>query len=155
MLTLEPLTPDNYLRVLALEVAPEQEHLIAPVVKTIADAFVWQSEIRIASTDGEPVGLVLVFRFEVGDEPVVNIVRFMIDRRHQGEGLGRAMMDSTLEWLAGFDPRPVWVRTSTMPENERALRFWKSAGFTETGFEDGEIVFWRAGQVPEVPDPTK
>jgi len=143
VIELEAVTPANYDEVLLLRVAPAQEHLIAPVVKSLADAFVWGAEPRVARSAGQLVGLVLVFPFELAAEPVVNIVRLMIDHRHQGRGLGRLLIDSTIDWVATFRPRPSRLRVATFPENERALILYRTAGFQGSDIENGEVVLWR------------
>lgn len=143
MITLELVTPENYDEALALAVTDEQAHLIAPMVKSFADAFIWNAHPRVAVMDGRLVGFVMVFPFEVARAPVVNIVRFLIDARFQGQGLGRRLMGATIDWVATFDPRPSRIRISTFPENQRALGLYESVGFRQSGVEDGEAVLWR------------
>ena len=143
MLTLEPVTPQNYRETLGLSVAKDQQHLIAPVVKSLADAFVWSALPRVARRGDALVGFVLVFPFEKNGEPVVNIVRFMIEQVCQRQGLGRELMEVTLDWIRSLEPTPVRIRISTKPENERALKLYRAAGFEGAGLEDGEVALWR------------
>lgn len=141
---LEPVTPGNYEETLELAVTADQSRLIASVTKSLADAFVWHALARVARHEGAVIGFVLVYPFELEGENVANIVRFMIDQRHQRLGLGRAMLSSTLDWMAELEPRPQRVRVSTFPENEPALRLFRSAGFVGSKVENGEVVLWRA-----------
>ncbi len=143
MLTLEPVSPQNYKETLGLSVAENQQHLIAPVVKSLADAFVWSALPRVARHEDALVGFVLVFPFELNGEPVVNIVRFMIEQGRQRQGLGRELMRVTLDWIRSLEPTPVRVRISTFPENERALKLYRAAGFEGSELEDGEVALWR------------
>ena len=86
---LRPVTPENYDSVLDLRVSPEQERFVAPVTKSLADAFVYESaQVRIGYEEETPVGFVLVFPFDRANQPVVNIVRLLIDQRYQQRGLG-------------------------------------------------------------------
>ena len=142
VIELERVTPANYAETLALSVCPAQERLIASVVKSLADAFVWNADVRVAREGDCLVGFVMMYAFERDGEPIVNVVRFMIDQRHQGRGLGRIMMAKTLDWISAFDPPPRRVRISTSPENMRALRLYRSAGFEGSEIEDGEVVLW-------------
>ena len=41
MLTLIPVTPDNYDAALELRVAADQRRFVAPIVKSLADSTVW------------------------------------------------------------------------------------------------------------------
>ncbi len=144
MIDLRPITPKNHLQVRNLSVHAEQKRFVASIDKTLADAFVWQgASFRVAFEDDAPVGFILVFPFDEGGEHVVNIVRLMIDARYQGRGLGRVLLNRTLEWISSFTPTVDLVRISTLPDNEVALALYKSSGFQERGVEEGEIVLYR------------
>lgn len=140
---LEAIVPDNYAETLRLDVMPEQRPWVASIEKSLADAFVWGARARVARRGDLLVGFVLVFPYAIGGTPVANIARFMIDHRHQRQGLGRALMAVTLEWLASWQPKPERIRISTFPENAVARRLYRSCGFSETEIEGGEVVLWR------------
>lgn len=142
MLSLEPVTPDNYADCLALAVREDQERFVAPVVRSLADAYVWGGPARAARSKGEIVGFVLLYPFELDGRPVVNIVRLLIDRHHQGHGLGRALLDETLALARSLEPRPERIRLSTLPDNDVALRLYRSVGFVEGGTDGPGIVLW-------------
>ena len=109
---LRPVTPENYDSVLDLRVSPEQERFVAPVTKSLADAFVYEgAEVRIGYEEETPVGFVLVFPFERANQPVVNIVRLLVDQRYQQRGLGRALLVATLDWIGSLLPRPAPLPT--------------------------------------------
>lgn len=145
MIRLEPITPDNQKAVREMSVREDQQHLVAPVELSLADAYVWkESSFRAAYKDESPVGYVLVFPFTESDQRIVNIVRLMIDARYQGSGLGRALLITTLEWIESFSPVVDKVRISALPENEVALRLYRSEGFEDAGLEDGEVALYRS-----------
>jgi diamine N-acetyltransferase len=144
VLTLEPVTVENYAATLALSVKPEQKDLVAPVVHSLADAYVHRALPRVAREGADLVGFVLVYPFELDAVACVNVVRFLIDRQHQGRGLGRALMAATLSWLASWDRPPARIRIATLPHNAAARRLYQSAGFVEDGIHDGEVVMWRS-----------
>jgi diamine N-acetyltransferase len=152
MIELLPITPENHLSARELRVRPDQEQFVAGIEKTLADAFVWKSgEFRVAFHEGVPVGYVLVFPFEQDGQQVVNIVRLMVDVQFQGKGLGRGLLNKTLEWIGSFTPFVDLVRISTLPQNQVAVTLYKSSGFIERGVEDGEIALYRALSPPDVP----
>lgn len=102
-----------------------------------------ESRFRLAYDGEVAVGCLLVAPFERGGDPIVNIVRLMIEHRHQGQGLGRGILQATIDWISNFDPKPMRIRISTLANNAVALSLDKSHGFNETGTEDGEIVLYR------------
>lgn len=144
MIVLRPVTPENYDSALELHVTPEQERFVGPVMKSLADAFVHVgAEARMVCDDELPVGFVLIFPFELDGESVVNIVRFLIDARYQGRGLGRQSLAATLDWIREFTPRPQRVRISTLPDNAVALALYRSSGFVDHEMEEGELTLWQ------------
>ena len=138
------ITPENHKAVRALSVRSDQTHLVASVDASLADAYVWQGSLfRAACEDGVPVGYVLVYPFDRDGLRIVNIVRLMVAADHQGRGLGRAILSTTLEWISNFSPRPDALRISTLAENEVALSLYLSMGFEIQGTEEGEIALYR------------
>jgi hypothetical protein len=65
-----------------LTVSKEQQKFMAPVLKSIADAFVYKGAvIRVAEHEGKLVGYVMVFPFNFEGVSMVNIARSMVDHR--------------------------------------------------------------------------
>jgi diamine N-acetyltransferase len=138
------ISPANHKAVRALSVRPEQAHLVAGVDASLADAYVWQGAMfRAACEHDVPVGYVLIYPFDRDGLRIVNIVRLMVDARHQGRGLGRAILSRTLEWISALSPPPDALRVSTLPENEVALGLYLSMGFEIRGSEEGEVALYR------------
>ena len=138
MLALEDVTPENYAEATLLAVAPEQRHLVSPVVASLADC------PRVAREDGgRLVGFVLAYPFTWEGRPVVNIVRFLVDQKHQGRGLGRELLQATLAWWRAETPRPARFRVTTKVENARAEHVFRSCGFSGDDVVRGERVLWR------------
>jgi len=143
------ISEDNHRAVRALAVRPDQTHLVASVDGSLADAYVWKDALfRAALMDGTPIGYVVVFPFDRDGYRVINIVRLMVDARYQGQGHGRAILTTTLNWVSTFTPRPDLLRISTLPENEPALALYLSLGFEPRGTEDGEVALYRRPGIP-------
>jgi diamine N-acetyltransferase len=147
-LNLEAVTPDNYDAALELRVLPEQEKFVAPIMKSLADCAVYpEAELRVAREgegEGEGlVGYVMIFPFLREGENLVNVVRLMIDERHQGRGLGRVLLNTTLNRIPEFSPAVERVRISTHPDNAVALSLYQSVGFVRADIEDGEVALHR------------
>ena len=146
MLTLEPVTPENYDATLALTVAPDQASFVAPVVKSLADAWVWrEGAIPLAAIeDGAVVGFVLLYYpFEAEGSDHITLVRFMVDAQHQRRGLGAALITETMDHARALVPRPSRMKLSVMPENGGAQRLYERFGFAGIEIEDDERVMWR------------
>ena len=143
-MVLEPVTPRNYEAVLRVAVTPDQRRFVAPVVRSLADAYVWGGPALAAREGEEVVGFVLLLPFEHEGRPVVNLVRFMVDAARQGQGFGRALMTATLDYAATLEPRPSAMKLSVVPDNAVAIGLYESVGFVGEGIEDGERVMWRS-----------
>lgn len=142
VIDLRVVTRENLSTCLELDVLPEQRGFVAPNVRSLAEAYVLpEADARMIYADDEAVGFVLFHPNE--DGPGHCIVRFMIDHRFQGQGLGRRALAAAVDWIAqekGADR----VRLSFVPENEAARGLYVSAGFVETGeIDDGEVVMER------------
>ena len=82
----------------------------------------------------------------------------MIDQHHQGQGLGRELLETGLRWIYTLFADLDAIRISTLPENLAALSLYRSAGFEEQAIEDGEVAlylesehFHRSGSPPSPP----
>ena len=142
-LALVPISPENYQLALSLSVRPDQEDLVAPVQKSLADAYVYpDARFRLAFLDDIPVGYVLLFPFDSDRGRTVNVVRLMIDQHFQAQGLGRKLLGACLDWIRTFEPAVDVVRISTLPRNHLALALYESTGFVRSRMEDGEIALY-------------
>ena len=139
VIDLRPVTRENFKACIDLDVLPTQRGYVAPNVRSLAEAYVLpEADPRLVYADDEAVGFVLFHPDEKG--PGYYIVRFMIDHRFQGQGLGRRALAAAVDWVAlekGVDQ----VSLSVVPENVAALDLYRSAGFVETGeIDHGELV---------------
>ncbi|MBE2237620.1 MAG: GNAT family N-acetyltransferase [Caldilineaceae bacterium] len=140
---LVPITPQTYAAAVTLSVQPDQVAFVASVQKSLADAYVYSDALfRLAVQDNKIVGYLLLFPYQMEQRRVVNIVRLMIDQQYQGAGLGRALLEAALAWIASFEPAVERVRISTLARNTLALSLYKKVGFVEKGIEEGEIALY-------------
>ncbi len=93
--------------------------------------------------DEVPVGFVMIFPYDDAGFRVVNIVRLLVDSRFQRKGLGRQLLEATINWINSLTPNVNRIRISTFPENAVALNLYRSSGFTGGEIEDGEVVLYR------------
>lgn len=110
----------------ALFPEPEQGHPVVPALRGIEAA-------------GEPVGFLMYAEAVNEGTPDPYLWRFLIDRHHQGRGIGARALDIWVEELRAAGHSAVetsWVQGAGSPEE-----FYLKAGFVLTGeMDDGEAV---------------
>jgi diamine N-acetyltransferase len=140
--SLKEVTAKNWEAVAALALDAAQENLVASNLYSIAEAqFDPNARPRTVQAGKRIIGFLMydVHRRR-GKPPRVSIYRFMIDRRHQGRGYGRAALTQALKEIRGI--RGVKkVSILYMEENPIAKAFYGSFGFVEVGRDgDGEVI---------------
>lgn len=137
-LRLEPVTEANLPAVVGICVAPEQEPFVAPVVESLAQAFVTPTAWARAVLDGDAVVGFVMANFQPENEvPAFRCViwRLNVDAGHQGRGVGRFAVDAVVEEARRRGERRLsvlWKRGERGPEG-----FYRRCGFERTG----EVLF--------------
>jgi len=136
---LEAVGEGNRTAILALELLPEQQGFVASNAESLVEARQDDEAIaRAVVAAGRVVGFLMYSAPEDDDEAIT--YRFMIDRRQQGKGLGRAAVAKALEEIAQVS-HIQRVSICYEPENEAARRLYAGFGFVEQGLdEDNEMI---------------
>ncbi|MGW1197288.1 GNAT family N-acetyltransferase [Streptomyces sp. NPDC002536] len=143
-LRLEPITPANFDAAIALKVRPDQEHLVSPVVKSLAEAYAhpdiaWP---RLILDGDRAVGFLMAF-FDIdfagdgtGTDIRSGLWRLNIAAGEQGRGYGRFAVES----VAAEIRRRGGTRltTSWHPGEDGPERFYLGLGFRTTGETSGD-----------------
>jgi diamine N-acetyltransferase len=139
MITLQPITKENYWQCIDLKVAPEQENFVASNLVSLVQAVYEEGAIpRAIYADETMVGFIM--GQHVPDRSIFYIWRLMVDASQQGKGYGKAAMHLMLDHLKAI-PGCQRIAISYAPENETARQLYARLGFVETGeIEDGEVV---------------
>jgi diamine N-acetyltransferase len=144
MLRLEEITADNLDDAIAVTVRADQEHLVDPVVKSLAEAYLhpaiaWPRLIRDGS---RPVGFVMGFFdadfAEDSGQPDLRsgLWRLNVGAGDQGRGVGRFAVDSVAEEVRR---RGGSVLTTTWhPGEDGPEGFYLALGFRKTGELSGD-----------------
>ncbi|MGN0478589.1 MAG: GNAT family N-acetyltransferase [Hominenteromicrobium sp.] len=154
MISLKKVDLSNIRSILELSVDETQKSFVADNTASILEAYATQASGFTALPfgiyeDETPVGFVMFGYDTLGDEDEPEVAaknyciwRFMIDRRFQGRGLGRAALAASLDYLRTMpcgEAAQCWL--SYEPENSRARALYQAAGFHENGeICGGEIV---------------
>jgi diamine N-acetyltransferase len=152
MIELREITEDNFSECIKLEVHEEQKKFVASNVGSLAEAYL---ALRDGGTpmpyaiynNDKMVGFVMFIygakdEDDKDDEDAYYIWRFMIDKRYQGKGYGKAAMVKVLDLIKTFPHgKANLISLSYEPENTAAKALYGSLGFKETGEKnDDELV---------------
>jgi len=140
MVELREITESNYSECLNLKVSDDQLNFVASNVYSLAQAWVFHETAYPFAVYAEDVMVGFVMMGYDGSKGVYFIWRFMIDRRYQGKGYGKAALQLSIKYLVDrFGLREIYL--SFMPGNTAAENLYSGAGFQRTGeMDDDEIV---------------
>jgi len=150
-ITLEKITYKNYIKVIwKLKVFPKQKNYVASNSSSLAEAYVAITNGAVAlpfaiCRNKKPIGFLMIGYgcndddFE-GEDPAFiemaknsySLWRFMIDKRYQHKGYGKAALQIVLDYIRSFPcgkAKTCWL--SYEPENEVAKKLYASFGFVE------------------------
>ncbi len=153
MITLRPVTSENFDALLALKVKDWQTKYVASNLYSLAEAY-------LALSSGETflqpftiyhhkqlIGFTMYQYDQLENSPedahpVYFIWRVFIDKKYQGRGLGKKAMESLLAHIRTFPQgKADAVYVSYMPDNEASKQLFASLGFKETGeMDDDEAI---------------
>ncbi|SDT76229.1 GNAT family N-acetyltransferase [Actinoplanes derwentensis] len=143
---LRKIDPANLDSALAITVRPDQQDLVASVVKSLAEAYVHPAHAwpRLIVDGDQPVGFVMAFiRIPWNDEPGVDLRsglwRLNIDQAHQGKGYGTYAVEAVCAELRARGETHAYVTWE--PRAGGPAPFYRALGFHLTGEEsEGQIV---------------
>lgn len=137
MLTLKPITKDNWEDAIQLKVKEEQKNFVASNLYSIAEVqFLDQFTACGIYAGNQMVGFAM-YGIDSEDKNYW-IYRLMIDERHQGKGYGSAAVKLVIEEIKSMNTIGIpLIMIGYDKENEGARAAYKKAGFIET-----EIALW-------------
>ena len=145
MIRFEEITNKNIWKVCALEPFEEQRNFVAENIQSLAEAYATRNEGNNALplavyNDDDLIGFIMIGKGTVGNPDESDLIkenyclwRLMIDKKYQGQGLGRQTMDAAMDLIRTFpfgEAKKVWL--SYEPENTRARDIYLKYGFAET-----------------------
>lgn len=143
---LEPITPENVDAALALRVHPHQEQNVAPVVRSLAEAYAYGETAwpRLIVDADEIVGFLMAFvdiQWDAEKDPAdrrSGLWRLNIGAGHQGKGYGRFAVGAVREELRRRGAREMYV--SWHAGEDGPGEFYRGLGFRETGELAGDQI---------------
>jgi diamine N-acetyltransferase len=142
----EPFTRDNWEAALKLQVDPSQSKFAPSVAESLAAAYIkpWDEALDpYIIYDGETMAGCFYLSYTPGSESNYWIGGFIIDRKHQGKGLGKASLKEILRFVGRTHPNCREVNLTVEKDNVVAQGLYKSLGFGDTGRVNkyGEIIY--------------
>ena len=146
MIILQEITNANIWKVCSLELFDEQKDFVAENIQSLAEAYATRNEGNNALPlavyhDAELIGFVMIGKGTVGNEEESDLIkenyclwRLMIDKKYQGQGLGKKTIDAVMDLIRTFPfgkAKNVWL--SYEPENTHARDVYRKYGFVENG----------------------
>ena len=149
---LREITADTVITIVRLSVAEDQKRFVAANAVSLAQAlFAPEAWYRAIYLGEEPAGFVMLYdeslRSEPPAQPEIGVWRFMIDRRFQGRGIGRAALAHV---VAHVRAKGVFekLELSYVPGPGCPEPFYLGLGFQHTGrMDEDEVVL----ELPLVP----
>ena len=128
-IVLRPITKENWNTAAKLEVREDQRDFITPNVWSIAEAQFHPWTRPLAIYDGGVMVGFLMYGKDPEDDQFW-LYRFMIDRRQQGKGYGKAALRALIARLRAL-PDCAGITVGYQPDNVAAERLYLSAGFAK------------------------
>lgn len=156
-ISIHSITNENWLDALDLAVQPHQRSFVPSVELSLAKAYIRPNGFhydpfglclqrsRSATLDRvwqqqELIGFYSLIHLPE-DPSFAYIGGFLIDYRFQGKGYGRAALLAIIDKLHTGQPRCNALLLSVHPDNDVAIKLYRTVGFEETGqWLDGEMV---------------
>ncbi|MER7404038.1 GNAT family N-acetyltransferase [Streptomyces sp. NPDC000070] len=138
---LEEITTGNLDAALGIRVRPDQDHAVAPVVKSLAEAYVHPGTAwpRLIVDGDRPVGFLMAFFdidwYEDGSVLRSGLWRLNIAAGEQGRGYGRFAVESLADELRRRGTKQFYVTWHPGPNGPEG--FYLGLGFRPNGENSG------------------
>ncbi len=130
MVSLKPVTNDNFWEVVSLKVGEDQNFVYSNAI-SIAQSKVDPSLIPLAIYSDQIIVGFLMYGIDP-DDGNYWVVRLMIDEKYQRNGYGKKAMENIIAKIKEDKSRNKII-ISTNPENIVGLNLYKKLGFKSTG----------------------
>ncbi|MEG2412864.1 MAG: GNAT family N-acetyltransferase [Clostridium sp.] len=134
-ITLKQVTKENWYECTNLEVYKEQEGIVAPNYNSIILSLLCENwNAKCIYEDDTLIGFLLYGIEEDTSKPM--LLRYMIDKKFQGKGLGKKAVLKLLD-LIKIEYGNIKFYTTVSPQNISAEKLYESVGF-----EKIEEIMW-------------
>lgn len=156
MIELKEINHNNWIQCIELEVTDEQRQYINPNIFSLAEAYVHSDAnkddaeeyyrcIPFSVYNGdEMIGFAMITyekEADFDDKPGYEIYRLMIDRKYQGKGYGKEVINLLLNYIKTFpygEAESVYAQWH--PDNKASEKVFAARGFELVGKDEGGAV---------------
>ena len=131
MIRLEPISPENFEAVIALQAALEQSKFVASNLYSIAQAKVYPECVALAAFDNDQAVGFAMYCVDRDDNEWW-LYRLMVEETYQGRGYGRAALQKLLE-LVQADRSRHRMYLGVDLTGKASVRLYQSLGFRFDG----------------------
>ncbi|MCP3740318.1 GNAT family N-acetyltransferase [Rossellomorea sp. BNER] len=145
---LKVVTRQNWEDALSLEVGHYQNKFVPTVAVSLAKVYIKPDGenieyIPFAIYDNEELVGFIMHAYEENTSSMYWINGFIIDKKYQGKGYGKAALSEIVKWITNKFTQCEEIRLTVYKENYTAINLYKSFGFVPTGEVYGEEDVWR------------
>ncbi|WP_426446196.1 GNAT family N-acetyltransferase [Paenibacillus sp. S-38] len=147
-ISLRPVTRENWLEALNLQVKEQQVGFVPPAAVSLAKVYIKpdgdlvEYEPFAIYAGSQLVGFVML-AYEEGTNDMYWLNGFLIDARHQYKGYGRAALHRMIQLIRSRFAGCTEIRLSVHPDNRHALKLYASTGFIPTSQMSGREQVYR------------
>lgn len=133
MITFRDVDKDNFQAAINLQVHDNQKCFMEDNLYSVAECAVENDFVaKVVYDDDQPVGFMLYY-FVKDNPDYVFLHRYMIDRHYQGNGLGRAALEASMDLFKEEYPSISCVELMHYPDNKIGAAMYEKLGFVPTG----------------------
>lgn len=139
MVILKEITMENFLDVINLKLSDEDKQMVASNMFSLAEAYADKVSIpRAIYYEDQLVGFIMYDYNQLEQRGYIS--RLMVSTHMQGKGIGTMALNAVVEKLRKY-PDIKTIQISYHPDNEKARKSYKKAGFIETNeYVNEEII---------------
>ncbi|MFT4414237.1 GNAT family N-acetyltransferase [Fredinandcohnia humi] len=145
-LQIKKITKDNWEDVFTISVHEEQKTFVPSTVESLAFAYLkpWDEALDPYAIykENEIIGA-FYLSYTPNSENNYWLGGFQIDKRFQGQGLGKAALHRVIDFIYEKHPNCKQILLTVEKENHQAIRLYEGAGFTTQNKENqyNEAIF--------------
>ncbi len=144
-ITIRPVDRSNWEAAIRLEIHLHQHEYTPSVVVSLAKCYIRPDEETVspfALYTGEVIVGFFTFTYDSASQDIYWLNGFLIDKKYQGLGYGRAALFQILNLARSIFPKMCSLSLTVHPENIPARHLYDVVGFFNTGrLYHGELVY--------------
>lgn len=145
---LKKVTRDNWEEALGLSVKEEQSKFAPAPAVSLAKVYIKPDGPNVeylpfAIYAGDKMVGFIMHAYEKETSDMYWINGFIIDKKFQGKGYGRAALTEMIDWIKTAFTQCCEIRLTVFHDNQHAKKLYKSLGFIKTNQLFGEEEVWR------------